>query len=145
MRTRIPSTALFLLVFILLSGLTAGCGGEGQSAGGSGGDAGQQGGAGEDGGGAPAETKIALGKVRDVQPDKRRIVVRLNEEIEGESRISLRVKENAKIELDNKPAELSDIEAGQQAQVEYSVVNGKERARSVQLFEGGGGSESTGG
>ena len=130
-------------MFILLSGLTAGCGGEGQSAGGSGGDPGQQGGAGEKGGDAPAETKIALGKVRDVNPDKRRIVIRLNQEVEGDPRMSLRVKKNAKIELDSKPAELSDVKAGQQAQVEYSVVNGQERTRSVQLFEGGGEGEKT--
>ncbi len=140
-----PLVACSLVALVLLAGLLAGCGGgEGQSSGGSQDDSGQQRQGSEAGKKkAAAEAKIALGLVKAVKADKSRISLRLHEEIDGSKRISFRVKKKANIQLDGKPAELSDAEEGQQAQIEYTIKNDRSLARSVQLFptEGGGDAE----
>lgn len=130
-----PLFARSAIALVLLVGLLTGCGGEGQSAGGPQGDSGQQQG-GEAGKKkrAATEEKIALGQVKAVKPDKSRIALRLHQEMDGSKRISFRVKEKATIELDGKPAELSDAEVGQQAQIEYKIKNDRNLARVVQLF-----------
>ena len=150
MRTRIPSTALFLLVFILLSGLLAGCGGGGD----------QSGNGGSQDGGAPGEgeqkqqsgaaqeaaapvPKIALGTVKVVKPDKRKIILRTTEGEQGGERIAFRVMKDATITLDDKEAEMAGVKEGQHAQIRYIVKNEVNRAREVALISAEG-SEGTG-
>jgi hypothetical protein len=140
-RTRVSSIALFLLVFILLSGLLAGCGGGGNQSGngGSQGDGApgegeqQQGGAAQE----DAGRKIALGTVVSVKPDRRRIVLRPTAEVQDGERVTFKVRKNAEITLDNKEAEMADVKEGQRAQIEYIVKNELNRARSVALISGG--------
>ena len=144
MRTRIPAVTLFSIVLILLLGFVAGCGGDqsgsGESQGGDqqGGD--QQGG-GEQGakqGGeaadeGPRQAKVALGTIESVQPDERELVLKPSFEAQGGDQITFNVRKNAEIQVKDQPAELSELQSGQQAQVEYVTKNDVNRAVSVQV------------
>jgi hypothetical protein len=146
-RTRIPAVTLFSIVLILLLGFVAGCGGDqsgsGESQGGDqqGGD--QQGG-GEQGtkqGGeaadkGPANAKVSLGTIESVQPDKRKLVLKPSFEAQGGDQITFNVRKNAEIQVKDQPAELSELQSGQQAQVEYVTKNDVNRAVSVQVVGG---------
>jgi hypothetical protein len=145
-----PSAALLLLVSVLLAGLLVGCGGGGDQSGSGGSQGGneEQGGAaqgeGEQGGAAqgdPPEVKIALGRVIAVVPDRRKIILRPSAEIQGE-RMIFKVRDDAEISLNDQPAEMDGVREGQQAQIEYIVVNEQNRARVVGLISSG---EGTGG
>ncbi len=125
----------------LLAALLAGCGGGEQS-----------GGSQEDGGGQgqdqqqepkkeAQETKIAVGNVVAVQPDRRRMVVRPSQQVEGTEKVAINVRKTAEITLGGEKAEMGDIAEGQQAQAQYIVKNDVNRAVSVQLFEAGGSPE----
>jgi hypothetical protein len=142
-----PSAALLLLVSVLLAGLLVGCGGGGDQSGSGGSQGGneEQGGAaqgeGEQGGAAqgdPPEVKIALGRVIAVVPDRRKIILRPSAEIQGE-RMIFKVRDDAEISLNDQPAEMDGVREGQQAQIEYIVVNEQNRARRVELIAEGEG------
>jgi hypothetical protein len=141
MHLRRPSAALFFIVSIVLAGLLAGCAGGGDQAknsGSQGGDGERQGEAAQ--GNAP-EVKIALGKVISVKPDRRKVILRPSTEQQGD-RLTFKVKDDAKITLDDQQAEMADVQEGQQAQIQYIVVNEQNRARVVGLISSG---EGTGG
>jgi hypothetical protein len=148
-----PSAALLLLVSALLAGLLVGCGGGGDQSGSGGSQGGneeqggaaqgegEQGGDGEQGGAAqgdPPEVKIALGRVIAVVPDRRKIILRPSAEIQGE-RMIFKVRDDAEISLNDQPAEMNAVREGQQAQIEYIVVNEQNRARRVELIAEGEG------
>jgi hypothetical protein len=152
MHLRRPPAAFFFIVSVLLAGLLVGCGGGDQS--GSGGSQGgdgqqqgqaqqgeaQQGGAGEQGQAAqgdPPEVKIALGRVIAVVPDRRKIILRPSAEAQGGERMIFKVRDDAEISLDDQPAEMDGVQEGQQAQIEYIVVNEQNRARGVELISEG--------
>ncbi len=142
MRSKRSSTALLLVVFVLLTGLLAGCGGDNQTGNG----------ARDDGPGGTKQQgdrgskkkvsrpKIALGTITRVKSDKKLIVLRPSTEEQGEKSMRFRVNpEKAEIMLDDKEAELADIKKGQQAQVNYIVRNEQRNiACEVQVFGGGG-------
>ena len=140
-----PSAALFLIASILLAGLLAGCAGGGDQSGSDGSHGGeeQQGEAAQgEGNQADApETKIALGRVISVKPDRRKIILRPSTEQQGD-RLVFKVVEDAQITLDDQQAEMADAQEGQQAQITYVVVNEQNRARVVGLISG---DEGTGG
>lgn len=136
------ATAPLLVALVLFAGLLAGCGGGDQS-----GDGGSQDGAGGGNGEAAGnpdapESKVAIGEVVSVKPDKEKIVLRqTGVESQDGGRITFKVKKKADITLAGKEAELADAKGGQQAQVEYTVSDKQNnQATEVQLFEGGGGS-----
>ena len=136
MRTRVPSTTLFLIALVLL---LAGCGGEGQSGNGGGAQKGgakqaQKGGA-ADRGGAPV--KVALGTIQSVQPDDWKIVLKPSSKIQGGEQMTFNVRKKAEISINNKEAELTDVEAGQQAQIQYVTRKEENRALAVQVVESG--------
>jgi hypothetical protein len=117
----------------LLAALLAGCGGGEQS-----------GGSQEDGGQdqqqqeskkEAQESKIAVGNVVAVQPDRRRMVVQPSQQAEGTEKVPINVRKTAEITLGGEKAEMGDVAEGQQAQAEYIVKNDVNRAVSVQLFE----------
>ncbi len=123
----------------LLAALLAGCGG------------GEQSGGSQEGGGQgqdqqqesqkeARETKIAVGNVVAVQPDRRRIVVQPSQQAEGTEKVPINVRKTAEITLGGEKAEMGDIAEGQQAQARYIVKNDVNRAVSVQLFEAEGSS-----
>ena len=155
MYLRRPSAAPLLVVSVLLAGLLWGCGGGGDqsgSGGSQGGDEEQQGeaqqGEAQQGGGeqsqaargGPPEAKIALGTVIAVVPDRRKIILRPSAEVQGGERMSFKVRDDAEISLNDQPAEMDGVQEGQQAQIEYIVVNEQNRARRVQLIAEGEGS-----
>ncbi len=118
----------------LLAALLAGCGG------------GEQSGGSQEGGGQgqdqqqesqkeARETKIAVGNVVAVQPDRRRIVVQPSQQAEGTEKVPINVRKTAEITLGGEKAEMGDIAEGQQAQATYVVKNDVNRAVSVQLFK----------
>ena len=122
----------------LLAALLAGCGGGEQSGG-----SGEGGGQGQDQQQQESkkeaqETKIAVGNVVSVKPDKRRMVVQPSKQVEGPDKIPLNVRKTAEITLGGEKAEMGDIAEGQQAQATYVVKNEVNRAVSVQLFEAEG-------
>jgi hypothetical protein len=146
MHLRGPSAALFFIVSILLAGLLAGCGGGGDQAA----DSGSQGGDGEQQGEAAQgegtqanapQVKIALGRVISVKPDRRKIILRPSTEQQGD-RLIFKVRDDAEITLDDQQVEMADVQEGQQAQIEYVVVNEQNRARAVELISS---NEGTGG
>ena len=133
---------LIVPLFVLLAALLAGCGGgDGQS-----GD--PQEGAGQqdqqqESKKQAQETKIAIGNVVAVQPDRRRMVLQPSQEAEGAEEIALNVRKTAEIMLGGEKAEMGDVAEGQQAQAEYIVKNDVNRAVSVQLFEAEGQGEDS--
>ncbi len=145
MHLRGPSAALFFIAFILLAGLLAGCAGGGEQSGNGGSQGGedQQGEAAQgEGNQADApETKIALGRVISVKPDRRKVILRPSTEQQGD-RLVFKVVNEAQITLDDQQAEMADVQEGQQAQITYVVVNEQNRARVVALISG---DEGTGG
>lgn len=132
---------LIVPLLALLAALLAGCGGGDQSSGGSqegGGQQGQQQDQQQESKKQAQETKIAIGNVVSVQPDRRRMVVQPREEVEGGEKIAINVRKTAEITLGGEKAEMADVAEGQQAQAEYVVKNDVNRAVSVQLFEAEG-------
>ena len=131
---------LIVPLFALLAVLLAGCGGGEQGAGSQ--DGGSQGGGQQqESEKAARETKIAIGDVVAVQPDRRRMVVQPSQQAEGTERVAINVRKNAEITLDGEKAEMGDVAEGQQAQAEYLVKNEVNRAVSVELFEAEGSPE----
>ena len=148
MRTRVPSATLFLIALVLL---LAGCGGGGDQSGNGGGEQqndeqAQNGGeaqkGGEEQGGeaanqGPPQAKIALGTIQSVQPDSRKIVLKPSTEIQGGEQMTFNVRKTAEISINDQEAELTDVEAGQQAQIQYVTRQEENRALAVQVVEGG--------
>ncbi len=124
---------LIVPLFTLLTALLAGCGGGEQSGGSQ--DGGQQQDQQQESKKEAQETKIAIGDVVAVQPDRRRMVVQPSQEAEGTERLAINVRKTAEITLGGEEAEMGDVAEGQQAQAEYLVKNEVNRAISVQLFE----------
>ncbi|CAN5555169.1 hypothetical protein BH24ACT22_BH24ACT22_10400 [soil metagenome] len=81
--------------------------------------------------GAPQEIKIALGDIVSVDTEKRRLMLK---PVEGERQV-FKVMPNATVAIDDSPAELSDLEKGQQAQLRYIVRKDLGRAREVSAFK----------
>ena len=129
-RSRLAVPVLALLVAFL-----AGCGGE-QSGGSQSG--GSQDGDQQEPAKEAQETKIAVGNVVSVKPDKRRMVVQPSKQVEGPDKIPLNVRKTAEITLGGEKVEMGDVTEGQQAQATYVVKNDVNRAVSVQLFEAEG-------
>jgi len=132
------------LLALLAAALLAGCGGgeqtEGSGDGGQGQDQ-QQDQQQQESKKEAQETKIAVGNVVAVQPDRRRMVVQPSQQAEGAEKVALNVRKTAEIKLGDQKAEMGDIAEGQQAQAEYVVKNEVNRAVSVQLFEAEGSPE----
>ena len=119
----------------LLAALLAGCGG-GEQSGGSQEDGGQgQDQQQQESKKEAQETKIAVGNVVAVQPDRRRMVVQPSQQAEGTEKVPINVRKTAEITLGGEKAEMGDVAEGQQAQATYVVKNDVNRAVSVQLFE----------
>jgi hypothetical protein len=131
------STTLYFVALVLLVGFLAGCGGGDQS--GSGSQDGGSDGAKKQGkdvqGGTGA--KIALGTVRSVDAEAGIIVLRPSTDVQGEKPLRFKLNENTTVTLDNKQAEMADIEQGQQAQITYVVKNERNLARQVALISRG--------
>jgi hypothetical protein len=153
MHPRGPSTALFLAMFVFIAVLLTGCGGGDQSGSGSqqngGGEAAQdanapkkQGGNApkKQGGNAPKK-KVLFGVVKFVNPKTEGFSVRPTIEEQGKKPVVFRLSNETSITLDGNEAKLEDMKKGQQAQVEYVERNDRNRARTVRLFEAGGGSQ----
>jgi hypothetical protein len=146
MHQRGLSTVLFLATIVLIAGLLTGCGGGDQSGSGSQQDGGSKAEQGENapkkqGKNAPKK-KIVFGTVTFVNPKTEGFSVRPTIEEQGKKPVVFRLANETSITLDGKEAKLEDMKKGQQAQVEYVERNERNRARSVKLFEAGGGSQN---
>ncbi|HSK85264.1 MAG TPA: hypothetical protein VK902_17970 [Rubrobacter sp.] len=144
MHTRGLSTVLFLATIVLIAGLLTGCGGGDQSGSGSQQDGGSKA---EQDENAPkkqgknAPKKILFGTVKFVNPKTEGFSVRPTIDEQGNKPVAFRLAKETSITLGGKEAKLEDMKKGQQAQVEYVERNERNRARSVRLFEAGGGSQ----
>ena len=130
---------VYLVVFVLLTGLLAGCGGDGSQ------DSAEK----KPGDGAPKKAapqkKIALGKVKAVVPDRRRLVLRQANQVDSAKKLAFNVRKTAEIDLDGKKVEMDGIKEGQQAQVKYVVTkNEVNAALTVHVFEATGGQQPSG-
>ena len=154
MHQRGLSTVLFLATIVLIAGLLTGCGGGDQSGSGSQQDGGSKA---EQGKNAPVKQgenapknqgknapkkKIVFGTVKFVNPKTEGFSVRPTIEEQGKKPVVFRLANETSITLDGKEAKMEDMKKGQQAQVEYVERNERNRARSVRLFEAGGGSQN---
>lgn len=145
MHTRGLSTVLFLATIVLIAGLLTGCGGGDQSGSGSQQDGGSKAQQDENapkkqGKNAPKK-KILFGTVTFVNPKTEGFSVRPTIDEQGNKPVAFRLAKETSITLGGKEAKLEDMKKGQQAQVEYVERNERNRARSVRLFEAGGGSQ----
>ena len=145
MHQRGLSTVLILATIVLIAALLTGCGGGDQSGSGSQQDGGSKA---EQGKNAPVKQgenapkkKIVFGTVTFVNPKTEGFSVRPTIEEQGKKPVVFRLANETTITLDGKEANLEDMKKGQQAQVEYVERNERNRARSVKLFEAGGGSQ----
>jgi hypothetical protein len=145
MHPRGLSTVLFLATIVLIAGLLTGCGGGDQSGSGSQSDGGSKA---EQSKNAPVEQgenapkkKILFGTVTFVNPKTEGFSVRPTIDEQGNKPVAFRLANETSITLGGKEAKLEDMKKGQQAQVEYVERNDRNRARSVRLFEAGGGSQ----
>ncbi|MEJ7814600.1 MAG: hypothetical protein WKF53_05430 [Rubrobacter sp.] len=150
MHPRGPSTAHFLVTIVLIAGLLTGCGGGDQSGSGSQQDGGSKA---EQGKNAPVKQdknapkkaknapkkKILFGDVLFVNPKTEGFSVRPTVNEQGKKPVVFRLAKETRITLGGKDAKLEDMKKGQQAQVEYVERNDRNRARTVRLFEAGGG------
>lgn len=146
MHPRRPSTTLFLAGVILLTGLLVGCGEGGQSGGGSqdresggtkqrGGEAAKKEGNQAIKKGGP-EARIALGTVRSVNPESRKLTLEPSTPVQGKGPIAFEIAKNATVTLDDKETELARVEEGQQAQITYIIKNEVNVAQQVALISG---------
>jgi hypothetical protein len=147
---RASQTAFFIVVIVLLAGLLAGCGGGGESGGGSqdggseqqsgdGGSEQQKGDSGGSEGGseegaASQQVKIALGTIGSVTPEKNRFTLEPSTEEQGEKPIPFKVRKSTQITVAGEQAEIGALEEGAQANVNYITIEGKNRARSVEVI-----------
>ena len=145
MHPRGLSTVLFLATIVLIAGLLTGCGGGDKSGSGSQPDGGSKA---EQSKNAPVEQgenapkkKILFGTVTFVNPKTEGFSVRPTIDEQGNKPVPFRLAKETSITLGGKEAKLEDMKKGQQAQVEYVERNERNRARSVRLFEAGGGSQ----
>jgi hypothetical protein len=153
MHPRGLSTVLFLATIVLIAGLLTGCGGGDQSGSGSQPDGGSKA---EQSKNAPVEQgenapkkrgknapkkKILFGTVTFINPKTEGFSVRPTIDEQGNKPVAFRLANETSITLGGKEAKLEDMKKGQQAQVEYVERNDRNRARSVRLFEAGGGSQ----
>ena len=145
MHQRGLSTVLFLVTIVLIAGLLTGCGGGDQSGSGSQQDGGSKAEQGNDASKKRAKNvpkkKILFGKVTFVNPKTEGFSVRPTIEEQGNKPVAFRLAKETSITLGGKEAKLEDMKKGQQTQVEYVERNERNRARSVRLFEAGGGSQ----
>ena len=145
MHQRGLSTVLFLVTIVLIVGLLTGCGGGDQSGSGSqqdGGSRAEQGNnASKKRGKNGPKKKLLFGTVTFVNPKTEGFSVRPTIDEQGNKPVAFRLANETSITLGGKEAKLEDLKKGQQAQVEYVERNERNRARSVRLFESGGGSQ----
>ena len=145
MHQRGLSTVLLLVTIVLIAGLLTGCSGGDQSGSGSQQDGGSkaeqdQNAPKKQGKNAPKK-KILFGTVTFVNPKTEGFSVRPTIDEQGNKPVAFRLANETSITLGGKEAKLEDMKKGQQAQVEYVERNERNRARSVRLFEAGGGSQ----
>ena len=149
MRTRAPAAMPFLILVLFLLGSLAACGGGGQSGdgGSQGGEQqGEQGGDQQDGGqpqggqavgGGRPQQKIALGTIESVDPESREVVLAPDFEAQGGDQITFKLRKNAVVRVNDQEAELSEVQQGQSAQVEYVTRDDVNRALAVEIVGGG--------
>jgi hypothetical protein len=140
--TPILGTLVLLLVLLL-----AACGGggdqssgNGESQGGEQGDGEQQDGqqGGEAGEERASQEKVSLGTIESVEPDSRRVVLKPAFAAQGGDQINFRVTNNAVVQVNDQEAELSDIQPGQDAEIDYITKNNVNRAVAVEIVGDGG-------
>jgi hypothetical protein len=137
MHQRGLSTVLFLATIILIAGLLTGCGsGDDLNA-----PVGQDENAAKKQSKNAPKKKILFGTVTFVNPKTEGFSVRPTIDEQGNKPVAFRLAKESSITLGGKEAKLEDMKKGQQAQVEYVERNERNRARSVRLFEAGGGSQ----
>ena len=139
----------FLILVLFLLGSLAACGGGGQSGdgGSQGGEQqGEQGGDQQDGGqpqggqavgGGRPQQKIALGTIESVDPESREVVLAPDFEAQGGDQITFKLRKNAVVRVNDQEAELSEVQPGQSAQVEYVTRDDVNRALAVEIVGGG--------
>jgi len=143
-----PSATPFLgTLVLLLVLLLAACGGggdqssgNGESQGGEQGDGEQQDGqqGGEADGERASQEKVSLGTIESVEPESRRVVLKPAFAAQGGDQITFRVTNNAVVQVNDQEAELSDIQPGQDAEIDYITKNDVNRAVAVEIVGDGG-------
>jgi hypothetical protein len=146
-RTKTSPAVPIVIALVLLLGPVAGCGGGGEQSGNGGAQGGdeqqgeQQGGgeqqAGEDEDQGRSPEKVALGTIESVEPESRKVVLKPSYEAQGGDQMTFKVRKNAVVQVNDQDAELSDIQPGQSAEIDYVTKNDLHRAVAVEIVGGG--------
>jgi hypothetical protein len=78
----------------------------------------------------PPVARTVSGQIKRVIPDRGKLILR-----QGEMEKSFKLARDATITLNGQNAELTDLKAGQQAQIQYVVLGGINRASSMKIGE----------
>src|SRR3712207_6028835 len=92
---------------------------------------------GQAGGGGRPQQKIALGTIESVDPESREVVLAPDFEAQGGDQITFKLRKNAVVRVNDQEAELSEVQQGQSAQVEYVTRDDVNRALAVEIVGGG--------
>ena len=80
---------------------------------------------------------MALGTIESVEPESRKVVLKPSYEAQGGDQMTFKVRKNAVVQVNNQDAELSDIQPGQSAEIDYVTKNDLNRAVAVEIVGGG--------
>lgn len=88
--------------------------------------------------GQPPVAKTAAGEISVVKPASGKAPARISlkpTSVQDKTTMSFRIIQNATITLNGQDADLAELRAGQQAEIQYFVDNGINRAHSVKVGE----------
>ena len=83
----------------------------------------------------PPVAKTAAGEIKKVKLDRKKIWLKPSSEDQGEPVMTFKLTQDATVTQNGQDAELTDVKAGQQAEIQYIAQDGINRADSVKIGE----------
>ena len=83
----------------------------------------------------PPVVKTAAGEIKKVKLDRKKIWLKPSSEEQGETVMTFKLTQDATVTQNGQDAELADVKAGQQAEIQYFAQDGINRADSVKIGE----------
>ena len=83
----------------------------------------------------PPVAKTAAGEIKKVKLDRKKIWLKPSSEEQGETVMTFKLTQDATVMQNGQDAELADVKAGQQAEIQYFAQDGINRADSVKIGE----------
>jgi len=83
----------------------------------------------------PLVAKTAAGEIKKVMLDRKKIWLKPSSQEQGETVMTFKLTQDATVTQNGQDAELADVKAGQQAEIQYFAQDGINRADSVKIGE----------